>query len=83
MIDAKIDFNAEHIDIQFRGTVPDVCAELGYLIGDVYCRLLEESPLAAAFMRKLMGELVNDESPVWLPYEECEDVKEEGEAGST
>ena len=83
MIDAKVDLNAERIDIQFRGTVPDVCVELGYLIGDVYCRLLEESPLAAAFMRKLMGELVNDGSPIWLPNDEFEDAKEEGEAGRT
>ena len=78
MIDAKVDLNAERIDVQFRGTVPDVCAELGCLIGDVYCRLLDESPVAAAFMRKLMGELVNDESPVWLPDNELGDAKEEG-----
>ena len=75
MIDAKVDCNTEVIDIRFRGTVPDVCAELGYLIGNVYCRLLEQSPLAAACMRQLMGELVSDESPVWLPDDECEDAK--------
>lgn len=75
MIDAKVNCNTDGIEIRVRGTVTDVSAELAYLIRGIYCSLLEQSPLAAAFMRKLMGELVNDESPVWLPYDECEDVK--------
>ena len=84
MIDAKVDCNTELVDIRFRGNVIDVSAELAYLIRDVYCRLLEQSPLAAAFMRKLMTELVSGESPVWLPDDEFEDVKEEtGKARAT
>ena len=78
MIDAKVDCNTEVIEIRLRGTAPDFCAELAYLIRHVYFRLLEQSPLDAACMRELMGEIVSDESPVWLPDGKYEDAKEEG-----
>ena len=84
MIDAKIDCDAEKIEVQLNGSVADICSKLGWLIGHVYSRCLAIDPKTAAGMRYLMVALVSDKSPVWIPDAEFGSAKEEkGKAGAT
>lgn len=65
MIEARIDIKTEEITVRFSGPVMDLCAELGYLVGHVYCRIKEKDAKAAAGMRALMAELMALDSPAW------------------
>ena len=75
MIDAKIDYDAEKLEVRLKGSVVDLCSELGTLIGHVYCRCLAIDPMTADLMRHLMVALVSDESPVWIPDAEFGSAK--------
>lgn len=75
MISAKIDCDARKLEVQLKGSIVDLCSDLGLLIGHVYCRLLEKDPQLADGMRHLMVALVSDESPVWIPDAEFGSAK--------
>ena len=76
MIEARVDFATDEIKVGFSGALADLCAELGYIVGYVYCRIKEKAEKSAAVMRALMAELMCDDSPIWEPEDDSEGAED-------
>lgn len=57
--------------VQMRGSLDDVCGELGYALFVLYRNLCRENREAAEQFRELMRVVLGDDSPTWDESLEC------------
>lgn len=65
MLKCDLDGKKEYADVEIRGNLLEITADITYIISHVYDVIKRENPLSADAFKFFMKKVTNDDSPVW------------------